>query len=194
MPDSVQAQEPQRFAAGDTLIFQRFLPKYMPANGWSIRGVVTDEATGNQIAAFVSTPSASSPEAHYINVPDFLGGIPDGACILSEEAVNTSGEKHQIYYAPLVVTPDLNDGQAGVPLWTEAQEMIFTLRASLKKLYAAPFVETDVQRNRFRTQAIKDMLEQLKFWKDMRQNEIQIENVRNGRPAGNVVQPVFMIG
>ena len=191
-PD-IATREPEIFAAGDSLIFQRYLPAYRPADGWSLHYVLTD-LQGNEKAACDSAPNPANAQAHLVDVDGFAATLDDGDYILTGQAVNVSGEKHQIYYAALTLQPDLSDGAGAGPVQTEAQEMIALLRDTLKSLYKLKFAETEDLRSKFRIQDQTKVLGDLKYWKEVRASEIQQERVRNGRSPGNFTVPVFHIG
>jgi hypothetical protein len=189
---NIQTREPEIFAAGDTLLFQRYLPKFLPGDGWSIRYVLTD-LKAIPVKEFDSVVSPLEGSMHLVDIDDFASDLEAGEYVLTGQAVN-GAEKHQIYYGTLTLQPDLADGAGDQPVQTEAQEMIVLLRNSLKELYKKLFQETDVQRSRFVMQKQKEVREELAYWKEVRQNEIQQERARNGRPIGNVSVPVFNIG
>lgn len=190
MPETIW-REPEIFAAGDSLVFQRYLPAYLPADGWSLHYVLTDPNSGNQLATFASTPSTTDPTVHAVSVNGFAADVDQGDYILTGQAVNVSGEKAQIYYAELTIQPDLADGAATAPILTTAQKMIIQLESSLAKLYAQQFQETDVQRNRFVMQKQGEVLQNLQYWYEKRMNELAMERMRNGRGNPNDLMPVF---
>ena len=194
---NIPCTPPELFTAGDTLLLNQNYPNYLPSDGWAIHLTVSNPLpNAAQLAVTViSVPDATNVK-HTFNVPGFCAALPEGIYILSEEMVNAgTGEKHQIYFNDeFAITPDLGDGLATGPDQTEAQQMLTIISATLKQLYAQKFTETDVQRNRFILQKTQDALMDYKFWTAKRQQEIQIENVRNGRPSGAVVQPYFLIG
>ena len=194
-------QEPIAIAAGDSLIFQRNLPNYLPSKGWSIQGTLTlpmPNGGGRVVAQFVSVPDSTN-QYHLVNVPNFAAAIDAGNYIFSEEIVcaaggESPGEKHQIYFNDNFNLGDNLAGGVGAAPLTEAQQMLAILYTSLKQLYVKQFSETDVQRNRFVIQKQAEVRKELQYWLAVRQNEVQIENVRNGRPSGAVSVPVFNIG
>lgn len=182
-------REPERFTCGDTLLFEKCLPAYTPAEGWSMEYVLTS-ADGNQKATVLS---AESDGNHRIYAEDWAAAVTPGAYVLSGFVVN-GAVRHQVYYSALTLTPDL----VGVTtdagsLKTEAEEFIEILRVTLKDLYKSSFRETDVQKSKFIRQKMSDVREELAYWKEMRVNEIQCQRARNGRPTGAVSLPVFMI-
>lgn len=185
-------REPEDFAAGDSLVFQRYLPKFLPADGWSLHYSLTDPNTGNQVAAFVSAQSTTDPTVHAVNVANFAAGVEQGDYLLSGEVINAgTGEKHQIYYAELTVQPDLADGTATAPIQTTAQKMIAALESTYADLVKQKFQETDVQRNRFVLQRQSDVLKDLQYWYEKRAAEVNVMRVMNGGRSVNDIFPVF---
>ena len=184
-------REPANFTAGDSLIFNKNLPNYLPSDGWAVALTLTRPTpTGARVITTVNSTPDSANDYHKFNVALFAAGQPSDTYILSEEVFNaTTGEKHQVYYDNnFVVTAA---GESSVPVQTEAQQMLATLSSTLKDLYNRRNKETDVQRNRFILQDIEKMEASFKFWTYKRQEEIQIENARNGRATGATQTAVF---
>ena len=177
-------------AVGDTILFQRRLDNYPPADGWALNYILTDLQTNQAVPTLVSTAVGQN---HQISQNNFAAVLDPGDYIFSGYAV-LGAERHEIYRAVLTLTPDFADNTALGPLKTEAQEMIEILRTSLKQLYVQQFQETDVQKNKFVMQKQGEVLKSLQYWKEMRLNEIQLERARNGKPSGAVSAPVFCIG
>jgi hypothetical protein len=198
-------REPETFVSGDTLLFQRNLPNYLPSDGWAINLTVTQNTPAG---ASLAVEAQSTPDAtnryHCFNTANFCDGLDDGIYILSEEVINAAGNpalniaagaKHQIYYRDdFTVMADLADGLASGPVLTEAQQMLAALFDSYKQLIKLKFAETEDLRSRFKLQDQQQIRQEIMYWKEMRMNEIQHERVRNGRPPGNVSTGVFCIG
>lgn len=184
-------REPEIFAAGDSLAFQRYLPNYLPSDGWSLHYTLTDPNAGVALTGFNSTVSTTDATCHSVSVNNFAADIAQGDYILTGEAVNISGEKNQIYYAELTIRPNLDGGMAGAPILTTAQKMIAILEKSLADLYVQKFQETDVQRNKFVMQKQTEVLANLQYWYEKRMNEVAMERMRNGRSNPNDLMPVF---
>ncbi len=184
-------REPEIFAAGDSLAFQRYLPAYLPAAGWSLHYALTDPITGILLTSFDSTTSTTDATCHAVSINNFAAAIDQGDYILTGQAVNVSGEKNQIYYAELTIQPNLAGGTAAAPILTTAQKMITILEKSLADLYVQKFQETDVQRNRFVMQKQTEVLQNLQYWYEKRMNELAMERMRNGRSNPNDLVPVF---
>jgi len=188
----IQTREPEIFAAGDSLIFQRYLPAFLPGDGWSLRYVLTD-SQGNKRSEVFSEISPTNARAHLIYEDGYAADLPDGDYVLTGQAFKVE-EKHQVYYGSLVLQPNLANGNAGpVKVQTEAQEMIALLKDTLRQLYKLKFAETEDLRSRFKLQDQTRVLQDLKYWKEVRLSEIHAERVRNGREPGNCTVPVFRI-
>lgn len=188
--------EPERFTSGDTLIYNRCLRNYLPSNGWKIKLTVSAQRpnAAEDIFQVDSTPDQTNAY-HQFNVPNFLGDFDEGTYIFSEEVVNVNGEKHQIFLnSEFIVGPQLNQGTATGPNLTVAQRMIAIVSSTLEELYAQKFNSTDVQNNSFVLQKTTEAETSLNYWIERRNQEIQQENIRNGRPSGATSMPVFWIG
>ncbi|MDE2019838.1 MAG: hypothetical protein KGJ13_05850 [Patescibacteria group bacterium] len=196
MSETIQWREPADFTVGDTLLFQRNLPDYLPSDGWAVRLTVTENtATGaTKVAEAVSTPDTTS-QYHVFNVPNFCAGLAAGTYVLSEEVFNAAGEKHQIYVRPdFQLQDDLADGLATAPVLTEAQTNLALLNDTYRSLIKLKFAETEDLRSRFRIQDEAKILADIKYWKSVRILEIQQERARNGQNPGNVQEAIFAIG
>jgi len=186
-------REPEQFVAGDTLLLNRNLPDYLPSDGWVYRLTVTQPLpNGSQVVAQVD--GTADGNLHTFNVVNWLSAQADGIYILTGSVVKASGERHQVYHndAFIVSTSDAA-GAASVNIKTEAQQMLEIILDTLKELYKRKYTETDVQRNKFVLQKSSEALADYKFWFAKRQQEIQQQNVRNGRSSGAVQEPIFRI-
>lgn len=195
--EPIQWREPVQIAAGDTLKFQRRLNDWLPADGWAITLTVTTE-DGQQVFQTVSGPDPTN-NFHTFNIANFLGAQPPGNYILSEEVICAPGgiapgEQHQIYEQILKLLPNLNAGAAIGDLRTRAQKKLAALEATYDELSQKILQESDAQRNRFLVRDQKKVEDSIRYWKEVRVSEIQVENAKNGRPPGNVIQPLFSVG
>jgi len=188
----IATREPEIFAAGDSLIFQRYLPAYPSSGGWALHYVLTD-LLGVEKTAFVSIASATLIDAHFVDIDGFAAALDAGDYVLTGQAVN-GAEKHQIYYGTLSLQGDLAAGASAGEIQTEAQEMISLLKDTLRQLYKLKFAETEDLRSRFKIQDQTKVLEDLRYWKEVRASEIQQERARNGQHPRNFTVPVFSIG
>lgn len=189
-------REPEQFAAGDTLLFQRKFSAYPPSDGWFIQLTVTQVgANGGTLIAQVNSTPDSTNSIHTFNVPNFLAAADAGTYVLSEELVNaTTGQKNQIYENDnFQVGPDFAAGTSTQTL-TYAQQCIATIQATLIGLYGRMNKETDVQRSRFVQVEIDKMRQEEAYWQERRKIEVQNERAANGKPSGNTSRPLFAIG
>jgi hypothetical protein len=170
MAEVIIWREPEVFASGDSLIFQRSLPGYLPSNGWSITGTLTqpgEDGGGAQVAQYTSTPDPTG-KFHLVNVPNFAAGLNAGIYVLSEEVVCGAGgvnpgEKHQIYIAELKLDPDLADGLATGELLTFEEQMIPIIQAKIKRLESFDLSQADAQRTNFYVEERNKAYDRLKW-------------------------------
>ena len=196
-PLEVQWREPERFTAGDTLAFNRKLPRYLPSAGWQLQLTVSlalPIGGAQKIAQVASVPDATN-SYHTFAVPQFLAGAVAGKYILSEEAVNAANnEQHQIYFADdFMVVPNMGTGAAG-QLKSPYEILLLAAIAKLTDLESQPFSETDQQRNRFVVEERNKLLERIKWYQSKVNNERYMEQARNGRTPDNTQESVFAIG
>jgi len=203
MAEPIQWREPERFAIGDTLKFQRNFPNYQPINGWSMEYTLTPPVTvaaepaDKQALNFASQPDSTNTY-HTFDVLNFGAGLTEGLYILEGVLIcsptgESPNERHQVYYGNLQLVADLTDGLATQPLTTHAQRMIVILEAQIETLAAQLVTATDVQRTRIEFVDIPKIRMELKEYQEKRMNEIKIENVRNGRNAHDQLAPMFRI-
>lgn len=201
----IQWREPEIFASGDTLLFQRYLPAYMPGDGWHLHYVMSQPqpAGAQKIFEFDSATSTTDPTCHAVNVPNFGAGLDAGDYVLSAQVVNTAGnaplgiaagEKHTIYYAELTLDPDLAGGLSSTEIQTFAQRMIPVLEAKIARLESYDLTETDVQRTRFIVEDKTKTYE--RYWRllEFRNYELKRERAANTGMDQNYVRPAFAGG
>lgn len=193
MGAEIQWREPDVFASGDSLIFQRYLPDYLPANGWALRYTLTSLAANIGVKV-EDINSQAQGDSHLINVNAFAAGLDAGDYLLVGFAVN-GAERHQIYYGELTLVPDLADGTAVTkPLTTHAQRMITVLETQMEKLAAHSLRESDVQRSRFVWERRGEVLDLLNFYRERRNYELKLLAVANGHGNQNQIVPRFNCG
>lgn len=188
----IQWREPEVFASGDSLVFQRSLPGFPASAGWALHYTLTslDPHPGIQVAAFTS---AAQNDLHLINVNAFAAGLDAGDYILTGFAVN-GAVRHQIYYAELTLVADLSAGGVQTPLTTHAQRMITILEGQMETLASHVLQETDVQRSRFVWAKRAEVLQMLNFYRERRNYELKVQRVANGGGNPNLVMPTFYCG
>ena len=176
----VNFREPDTFAAGDTLLFQRYLRDYLPQNGWSL----LYELRGDTGAAVITFTSTANNDYHGVEVdPPVTSLWVPGTYNLRGFAVNATGERHQIYYGELDIYTNAG-GTDNQPTTTHAQRMITLIEASLERLASHEIDESNVQQSQFLRAKRLDLEKQLAINKEIRANEIAQENIRNGKPSG----------
>ena len=198
-------REPDVFTAGDTLIYQRSLPRFLPSDGWAIRLTITQNKgdAAVEVAQAVSVGDSTN-KYHVFNVPNFCGNLTSGVYTFSEEVFNAAGnaginvaagERHALYSRPdFQIRDNLDSGANARDQRTTAQKNIELLEHRLAEIYKLKFSEHESDRNRFNLVDEEKVLKQLQYWKEVRIGEIRMERVKNGQEPGNVVRPRFMIG
>jgi len=186
------------FSSGDTLLFQRFLPDYLPADGWALHYVLSQSQPNgaNKLAEFDSAPLASDPTCHSINIPNFAAALDAGDYVLSAQVINAAGnagagiaagEKHTVYYAELTLDPDLAAGTASAPIETFAQQMIPILQAKIKRLESYELGETDVSRSKYVIEERNKAYDRYRYWLEFRNYELKRERQRNTGQNQNTI-------
>lgn len=192
-----QHHEPLILAAGDTIAFERNLPEFLPSAGWQLQYQVRGGA-GQQIGQapveFYSTPDATNT-LHQITVADNVTALwAPGEYILSGYAVNAgTNERKEIYNNALIISPNLNSPADNVNVKTYAQEMIELYECTYKQLSKSFLLETNIQQTQVIRQKRAEIRQELLFWYEKRANEVAVQNVKNGRPSGNKIKPVFNV-
>jgi acetolactate synthase regulatory subunit len=193
MAQSIQWREPARIATGDTLIFQRNIPDYLPSDGWAIHYVLTKAVfnAGQPALVFLSVPDSLN-KFHTVNIPNFASTLEAGEYTLSGELLNSgTGEKRQIYIATLELDPNFDGGTAGVTVTTHAQRMIQLLEAKLERLETHDLSESDQQRSKFVVEERTKALERLKYYREFRAYELKREHAANTGDSQNQIVPVM---
>lgn len=190
---------PPRMAAGDTLGYNRSLPRFLPSAGWALNLMVAKALP--QGGAKVCFQQMSVPDPtnsfHTWNVPNFMAADEAGEYTWYEEAVNAANnnETHEILRNDhFILGPNIAGGAATGELRTFAERALAKEQEKYLALAEIPFSETDQQRNRFVVEDREKCLERMKFWEAKVRNERQIEQARNGRTPDNVQEVVFQFG
>ena len=187
-------REPEVFAIGDQLQFQRNFPDYTPLNGWSIEYALTPMSPDGAAAALTFTTAPDSTnQFHTVLIPNFASGLQQGTYVFSGYLINGT-ERHQIYYSELVLTPNLPAGQSTGTLKTFNEEMVEILREKLKHLERQIIQESDVQRTRFLIEDRDKAQSRLFMFEYRVQNDNKIRQIKNtGRDSSNVA-PMYAGG
>ena len=187
-------REPEIFAIGDQLLFQRKLPDYLPSNGWSIEYVLTPmEPDGAAAALTFTTVPDSSNSFHTVSIPNFASGLQQGTYVLSGYLVNGS-ERHQSYYGEIELTPNLPAGQSTSTLKTFNERMVEEYREKVMRLAKIDLTETDVQRTRFVIEQRKQAREELAVWEYRVMNDNKIKQIKNTGRDSSIVSPMYAGG
>ena len=196
MPE-IPTREPELFASGDSLVFTRTLPGFLASEGWSLHYT----ATAPDGTLLTSADSTADGDDHAVNEDNWAADIDQTAYPFPVQAVlagfalkDGTNERHQIYYGQLTLTANLADATADEPVESEAQEMIRVIKASLKDAYAVVYKQVDIAKTSIIWADIKQLRMELNHWKEVRNNEIQLERARNGKPTGADKVPIFCVG
>jgi hypothetical protein len=184
-------QEPRYFTAGDSLIFSRRVNGYLPSNGWGITYTLTDSLTGKQVAQFAGLADATQKFWLISQIP-FAAGLPQGDYLLQGELLNAgTGERRQFYLSDLELGPDLQDGLAAQPQTTHAERMVPLLEARLEELASHNLAETELERSRLIIAQREDVLNLLKYYKELRASELRTQRQINTGQDQIAIHPVM---
>ncbi len=195
-----QWREPIVFAIGDTLVFQRSLPNYLPSNGWSIQYTLTQPLPNGSKEVFQFTTVADATgNYHTVDILNFGAGLEAGDYVLSGQVVcSPTGEapnqKQTIYYGELDLDPDLADGLAAANVQTFVQQMIPILEAKIKRLESYDLTETDIQRSRMVVEDKNKTYERYYLLLEIRGWEKKVQVTRNTGIRQDQIVPVFGCG
>ena len=196
MPEVIQWHEPQVFAAGDTLKFQRNFRNYLPSNGWSIHyALIKNLPAGiEKVEDFTSQPDATN-NFHTVNIQDFAADQDAGVYVLEGDLVcaptgENPNDKFRIYLGELELDPDLIEGIAQAPVQTFNDQMIPILQAKIKRLEGYDLTETDVQRTRFIVEERAKAWDRYKFCLEFQNWEHKQELQRNSGINRSQIVPV----
>ena len=184
-------REPSIFPIGDSLMFQRSLPDYLPSDGWSITYAVTPETDGGASPAltFNSTPDSTN-KYHVVSIQNFGSGLKPGPYVFSGYLVNTNGERHQIYYGELVLTDNLPAGSTSSHK-SFYEEMVEIQKEKVKHLERQILQESDVQRTRFVIEERDKALERLGFYEERVNYERKMRVIQNTGRNPDRIAPVY---
>lgn len=186
-------REPLEFSQGDTLCFDKYLPDYLPSKGWALLYEIrSSQQPTNPAIQINSTPDVTNTYHKILVAEGITAGWLAGDALMVGYAVNAgTGQRHQVYYGTLNLTPNLGTAGNNVDVSTHAQRMIPILEKQLEELAQHSMDDSNVQQVEIRRVKRMDLEKQLAWNKQLRQNEIAVENVANGRPSGNKVVPIF---
>ena len=189
----IQLQEPESFASGDTLWFERYLADYLPSAGWSLKYTLTS-LMGKEVSAVQSVASDSDANRHKIYQQNFAAGLDADDFIFSGEVVNANtGDRKQIYKAVLTIGADLQAGLATVPLLSENAQDLQDAYATRRVLIRRKFTETEDLRSRFILQKLSEINDLIKELEEKVIWEKRAARVANGAPDGSTTSPVLRV-
>lgn len=184
-------REPIEFTAGDTLAFMRYLPDFLPSDGWSLLYVLRGDSADTQ---FTSTTSGSS---HAISVSkDTTATWAPGEYILIGYAVKSTTERHQIYYGQLQLNANFPATQGDEPVKTFAQKMVEALETELLARAEGGgmgLVSSQIGETRFQYQTEEEIRSAHGYWVMVRNNEIKIQRAKAGLPTGDRIKSTFRV-
>lgn len=184
------SREPIEFTPGDTLWFERYLPAYLPSNGWSLDYEIRG---GAAVISFQSIPNAAQT-AHIIKVlPAVTVLWLPGQMLMAGYAINTSGERHQIYLAELTLDKNLQGSSANVPVKTFKQILLEKMEQCVLTFTTSGLLETRIGETMFRYATPNDLWKAYGLAYQARANEIAVERAKNGQVPGNKIRPVARI-
>ena len=196
MPE-IPTREPELFASGDSLVFTRTLPGFPASEDWSLHYTLT----APDGTLLTSADSTADGDDHAVNENNWAADIDQTAYPFPVQAVlagfalkGGTNERHQIYYGQLTLTANLADATADEPVESEAQEMIRIIKTALKDAYAVVYKQVDIAKTSIIWADIKQLRMELAYWKEVRNNEIQMERARNGKPTGADKVPILCVG
>lgn len=190
---NVATSEPALVSAGDTLQWERYLSQYYPSNGWSINYVITGGILGDAVVSFTTTAANDNSNSHlaYVSPSSTSGWIP-GYYVLTGYVQNGT-DRFEVYRGVIQATANATTAAPGAPVTTHTQRMIVLLENTLETLAANAILESDVEKARFLREKRLDVERQLAINKELRANEVAIENARNGKPTGANITPQLSI-
>lgn len=189
MSQVIACREPQEFAAGDTLSFRRRLAKFPPTDGWSLK---YEMRGGAQPIEFVSTAD-TTPDSHLVNVAASVTSLwLPAEYNLAGYAIN-GGERHQIYFAPLLVSEDLSAAPGDEDQRTFAQKMVEQLEATMLAKAGDDLARSAQGDTGFWYLTPEQLERSHAYWTRVRRNETAKENAKNGRATGYRTRPLFRV-
>ena len=194
----MENREPLAIAAGDTLQFTRITPGYPASKGWSlVYDLFISEPADTQVVPTIQFTSTADGDSHAVTVPAVTTATwPEGEYTLAGYAVNVSGERHQIYAAPMTVGPNLEVEPTLLdkPRTTHAQRMVTALETALEtKAAGGDLASSSIGGTAFAYMSWDELNRAHGYWVSVRRQEIAKERVKNGGASGNKIRPRFRV-
>lgn len=150
MPDTPTAV-PASLAAGDTIVWRRDLPDYLPADGWALKYTFVGAA-----AACTVTATADGTGWMLALSATTTAAWPAGA-YTAQEWVSKGTERYSLAAFPVRVTANLAAANAGIDLRSHARKVLDAIEAWLES--RAPAVgQIEVAGRRISNYPIADLL------------------------------------
>lgn len=180
---SIARREPERIAAGDSLIFARYLRDYLPSDGWSLIYCLGGDKWPN--IQFTSTPDVTQT-THQINVTAATTALwVPGDALLVGYAINNNLNREQFYRAELTIAVNFPAQVQAVPVWTHAQKMLEKIEKQLLALADLALEETRSMDWHVRYTKITDLRAEHGYWTMVRRSEVEKQRAEMGMPPGN---------
>jgi len=188
---AAKRQEPLSITAGDTVMFTRSLGAYLATDGFSI---VYEGIGGGSKIEWTSTPN-SDGKSHDINIDAATTtGYAAGDYDLSGFAVNAAtGERFQFYFGNLNVSLDAQTAQGNAVVTTHAQRMLASLETTLEKMAQHDLNDSSTEGVEFRRKKLEEVRGLRDHYLRERENELQAEAARNGRPSRKKIRLRLMV-
>ena len=179
--------EPRVIAAGDTLSWTRYLSNFPASAGWQL----TYELRGNgQAIEFTSTASGDS-HVILVSASTTATWLPASYVMEGYAGNIASGERQRIFLNNLTVGINLPASAPDVDVKTHAQKMVELIQAVQSGKNRHDILESDVEGTRIKRLSPKELREEYNYWLQIRQNEVRVENSKNGRSNGRNRFAVF---
>ena len=189
----IQMQEPETFAAGDTIWFEKYFDNYLPQNGWSLKYTLTT-LSGKDSTSVQSVVSDTNPSRHKIYQQNFAINLDADDYIFTGEAVNSNtGDRHQTYKQVLTLGGDLNDGLASKPLISQNQQDLNEAYCTRLELIKSIFSKTVDLRSEFELQSLAVINNLIKELEEKVIWEKRAARAANGQPDGSTTSPVMRV-
>jgi hypothetical protein len=176
-------REPIEFCPGDTFTFTKYLPDYLPAQGYfidlEIRG-------GAAVISLQSTPSADGGGHVILANPAQTALWLSGEMLMAEYVVNNTiapPYRQQIYLAPILFDKNLQGSNANIPVKTFAQINLENMEKCMLNFSSSGLLETRIGETMFRYTTVKDLYWAYGMAKQIRKNEIAVEYAKNGQKS-----------
>lgn len=179
-------REPIEMVAGDTLYFTKTFSEFTPpaySLDYEIRG-------GAAAISFQSSPDPTNTFFVMNVTPAVTALWLPGQMLMAGYLIKTAtGDRQTIYMAELTIHKNLQGSNANIQVKTFKQTLLENMETCMANFSVSGLLETRIGETMFRYQTPKDLYFAYGMAYQMRQNEIAMERVRNGRNSGQVIKP-----